>query len=137
MAIPGELLTPDEHLAMETSAQLANLVRKIIGDGPEADLDWAESDVSHSRCGANDPRPVAARAFPDLDRPLGGWGLDGGHERGQGQATCSERWHRHERAAAQTHPHGRCPEPQMTRSRRRPDPCSSIHGFNPAWRSSS
>ena len=73
MTTPGELLTPDEHLAMETSAELANLVRKIIGDGPEADLDWAEAMYRIHAVEQMILAQAAARAFPDLYRPLGGW----------------------------------------------------------------
>ena len=73
MTIPGELLTPDEHLAMATSAELANLMRKIIGDGPEADFDWAEALYRIHAVEQMILAQAASRAFPDRYRPLGGW----------------------------------------------------------------
>jgi len=94
MAIPGELLTPDEHLAMETSAQLANLVRKIIGDGPDADWDWGEALYRIHAVEQMILAQAAARAFPDLYRPLGGRATTGPHEDEHAESDVLDRWHR-------------------------------------------
>ena len=88
-----ELLTPDEHLALELSAELALLVRKIIGDGPDADYDWAMAldrihAVEHSILAQ-----AAARAYPEFYRPLGGWDPGGTQEsRSTTQGDVLARW---------------------------------------------
>ena len=67
-------MTADEHRAMELTAELANLCRKIVGTGNQADHDWNElahriHAVQHTILAQ-----AAARAYPYKYRPLGGWG---------------------------------------------------------------
>lgn len=66
-----ELMTADEHEAMRLTGELASLVHKIIGDGPQAEHDWAEFTVRIHACQHMIMRQCAARAFPDLYRRLG------------------------------------------------------------------
>lgn len=66
------LLTDEEHEAMALSAQLANLVRRIIGDGPQAEHDWNEMAQRIHAIQHTVLAQAAARAYPALYRPLGG-----------------------------------------------------------------
>lgn len=66
------LLTVDEREALELSGRLANVCRRIIGDGSQAEHDWAEMAhrihaVQHSIMAQ-----AAARAYPSEFRLLGG-----------------------------------------------------------------
>lgn len=66
-----EPLPTDIVEAIAVSADLAGRCRQIVGDGPQAESDWAEiAGLIHSiqyRLLAQ----VAARAFPDRFRVLG------------------------------------------------------------------
>lgn len=70
MAI-DDLMTDEEHEFMRLSGQMASLARTIIGDGPQADHDWAEFTVRIHAVQHMIMRQCAARAFPDLYRQLG------------------------------------------------------------------
>lgn len=68
----SDLLTPTELEAMDASARLANLLRLVIGDGPQASNDWAEA-AQHIHCIQNMVMAqAAARAYPERFRLLGG-----------------------------------------------------------------
>ena len=69
----GPLLTDDEHEAMALSGRLANVIRKVIGSGPQAEHDWAEAAQRIHAIQHTILAQAAARAYPDLYRPLGGW----------------------------------------------------------------
>ena len=71
MTVP-EYMTADEHEAMEVTARLANLVKKIIGEGPQAAHDWAEAAQRIHAIQHTIMAQAAARAYPDRYRPLGG-----------------------------------------------------------------
>lgn len=66
------LLTDEEHKAMELSGQLAGMMRRMIGDGPCANGDWAEvaHDIHHLQ--ERIMAQAAARAFPEKYRIAGG-----------------------------------------------------------------
>ena len=66
-------LTDDEHEAMRLSGELANVLRRVVGDGPCAEGDWNEMAGSIHDLQARVMGQAAARAYPDLFRPLGGW----------------------------------------------------------------
>ena len=68
----SDLLTDDEREALRLSGQLANACRKVIGDGPNANHDWAEMaahihNIQHALMSQ-----AAARAYPTEFRLLGG-----------------------------------------------------------------
>lgn len=73
---PHELLTPAEHAFVALIGQAANLLNKIIGDGPQKVNDWNELvaplHVLQRTVGAQ----AAGRAFPGMYRLLG-YDLDG------------------------------------------------------------
>ncbi len=69
--VTEELMTPDEHEAMRLSGELASLGRKIIGDGPQAQYDWAEFVQAIHGVQQMVLRQCAARAYPDRYRLLG------------------------------------------------------------------
>lgn len=66
------MLTDAEHEAMETTATLANQIRRLIGSGPTAEADWQEAvneiHVIQHRIMAQS----AARAHPEMYRLMGG-----------------------------------------------------------------
>lgn len=69
----ADLLTADEHEAMRLSGELANVCRRIIGNGPAAHGDWAEFAGAIHDIQSRIMGQAAARAYPDRYRPLGGW----------------------------------------------------------------
>jgi hypothetical protein len=70
--VSGEALTPDEHEAMRLSAALANVVRRIIGDGPQAEHDWNEAAQRIHAVQHMVMAQAAARCYPERYRLLGG-----------------------------------------------------------------
>lgn len=68
----GDYLTVDEREALRLSGQLANLCRRIIGDGPTAEHDWSEMAVRIHSVQHMVMAQAAARAYPDEFRLLGG-----------------------------------------------------------------
>jgi hypothetical protein len=64
-------LTELEQEAMEKSGELAYLIRKIIGDGPNAYNDWAEAAIHIHALQNMLLSQVAARAYPETFRLLG------------------------------------------------------------------
>lgn len=68
----ADLLTDDEHTAMRLSADLANVVRRIIGSGSPAEHDWNEAAQRIHAIQHTIMAQAAARAYPALYRPLGG-----------------------------------------------------------------
>lgn len=71
------LMTEDEHKAVALLGDAANAIRKVIGDGNQAEYDWAEAasrihDLQHMVMAQ-----AAARAYPERYRPLGGWPIGG------------------------------------------------------------
>lgn len=68
------LLTPDEHRAMDMTAELWNLLaQKVVGRGSARDGDMAELASDVHRIQERILAQAAARAFPDRYRLLGGW----------------------------------------------------------------
>ena len=68
----AELLTADELHALDLTAQLANVVRKGIGNGPTAEHDWAEMAAQIHQIQHVVMAQAAARAYPERFRLLGG-----------------------------------------------------------------
>lgn len=68
---PDAGLTELEYEAIEKSGELAQLLRKIIGDGPNAYHDWVEATIHVHAIQNMILSQVAARAYPDKFRPLG------------------------------------------------------------------
>lgn len=70
---PGcaHLLTQDEHDALTVSGELAGLIRRVIGDGPQAHNDWSEAAVLIHGLQHMVMAQAAARAFPNDYRLLG------------------------------------------------------------------
>jgi hypothetical protein len=68
---PQDLLTTDEHSAIDLAAQLAGLLQKIIGDGPNRANDIAEAELYIHGLQNMIMSQAAARAYPDLYRQLG------------------------------------------------------------------
>jgi hypothetical protein len=66
-----ELLTAEEHEALQVSARLANLLRQIIGDGPQASHDWNEAAQRIHAVQHMILAQAAARAYPEKYRGLG------------------------------------------------------------------
>lgn len=66
------LLTDDEKEAMRLSGQLANLCGRIIGNGPQAENDWAEMAYRIHGVQHMILAQAAARAYPKEYRLLGG-----------------------------------------------------------------
>lgn len=67
----GAALSELEHEAIEKSGELAQLMRKIIGDGPNAYHDWVEATVHIHAIQNMVLSQAAARAYPDTFRLLG------------------------------------------------------------------
>lgn len=68
-----ELLTQDEHRAMELTAELWNLLnRQVIASGPSHDGDCAELCGHVHAIQRMVLAQAAARAYPDRYRLLGG-----------------------------------------------------------------
>lgn len=65
-------MTDLEHEAMDLSGKLANTCRKIIGDGPQAEHDWAEMAIRIHSVQHMILAQSAAREYPSKYRPLGG-----------------------------------------------------------------
>lgn len=65
-------LTELEHDAIEKSGELAQLMRKIIGDGPNAYHGWVEATIHIHAVQNMILSQAAARAYPDNFRLLGG-----------------------------------------------------------------
>lgn len=74
------LLTDLELEAMTLTGTLANLLRRIIGDGPTAEHDWAETAADVHRLQQRIMSQAAARAYPDKFRLMGGSFRAGGSE---------------------------------------------------------
>lgn len=71
-----ELLTAEEREFLKLTATLANLMRGIIGDGPQAEHDWSEAVPMIHNLQHMVMAQAAARAYPDTFRLLGnvgGW----------------------------------------------------------------
>lgn len=66
-----DLMTQEEHDCMTVSAELAELLRKVIGDGRQTEHDWAEAAAHIHAIQRMVMSQAAARAFPDLYRLLG------------------------------------------------------------------
>lgn len=66
-----ELLTDEEHEALRLSGELANLLHRIIGDGPASATDWNEAAIHVHSVQHMVMRQAAARAYPELYRLLG------------------------------------------------------------------
>ena len=66
-----KLMTDDEHKFMRLTGEVASLGNRIIGDGPQAEDDWAE--LAHRIHGVQHMvlRQCAARAYPTRYRQLG------------------------------------------------------------------
>lgn len=64
-------LTTEEHEAMVLSGKLAGAVRKIIGEGPTSEHDWAEAAAAIHVIQRMILAQSAAREYPDLYRLLG------------------------------------------------------------------
>jgi len=67
----SKLLTDTEKEALALSGQLAGLLRKIIGDGPQAANDWAEAAIHIHNIQHTIMSQAAARAYPQEFRLLG------------------------------------------------------------------
>lgn len=65
------LMTADEHLAMRHSADLANALARVIGDGPTRDQDLGEAFALVHGIQHLVMAQAAARAYPDLYRLAG------------------------------------------------------------------
>lgn len=65
------LLTDDELELMNKTAQVANLMYKVIGDGPQSEHDWAEAAHHIHNIQHMVMAQAAARAYPDLFRLMG------------------------------------------------------------------
>jgi hypothetical protein len=65
-------LTPDEQHALDLTAELAGTVRRIIGDGPQAEHDWAECARIIHDIQCRILAQLASRTDPPYCRPLGG-----------------------------------------------------------------
>jgi hypothetical protein len=67
----SDLLTDDEHLALELLAKAANQIGKVIGKGPQSGFDWAEAADKIHQLQRLVMGQAAARAYPDTYRLLG------------------------------------------------------------------
>lgn len=72
----GGMLSPLEHSAMAVSGRLANMLGKIIGGGSAASGDLTEMVADIHAIQHRIMAQAAARAYPSLYRPLGGWRTD-------------------------------------------------------------
>lgn len=66
-----ELLTTQELEAMDMTAQLANKIHEIIGDGPTASADWSEAAAEIHVIQHRIMAQAAARAYPERFRLMG------------------------------------------------------------------
>ena len=66
-----KLLTENEHEAVELSAQLYNLIKKIIGDGSDSKDDIQEMELYIHLIQNMILSQAAARAYPKMYRLLG------------------------------------------------------------------
>lgn len=64
-------LTDFEHETLKLTGQLANNVRCIIGDGPQAENDWGEAAFHIHAIQRMIMSQAAARSYPDMYRLLG------------------------------------------------------------------
>lgn len=67
------LLTPTEFEAMDLLGKAANAVRRVIGDGDQAEHDWSEAADKIHQLQTTVMAQAASRAYPEKYRPLGGW----------------------------------------------------------------
>lgn len=70
-AAPTAYLTPEEHRVMDVTADLANALRAVIGDGPTATNDWNEVATPIRAIQHTVLAQAAARAYPERYRLLG------------------------------------------------------------------
>jgi len=68
---PRHLLSSEEMEALDLTGKLASLCRRIVGDGPEAVLDWNELAGHIHVVQRTILAQAAARAFPGEFRLLG------------------------------------------------------------------
>jgi hypothetical protein len=68
---PEPALSDTEHDAIKKSAELATLIRNIIGDGLNSYHDWVEATVHIHAIQNMILSQAASRAYPDLYRLLG------------------------------------------------------------------
>lgn len=72
-----DLLTPDEHRAVELTAELWNALSAVVGDGPTRGRDLQELAAHIHAIQQAVLSHAAARAYPDRYRLLGdivgGW----------------------------------------------------------------
>ena len=66
------LLNEAELEAVQTIGKFAGQMRRLIGDGPQAEADWAEAADKIHQLQTMILAQAAARAYPELFRPLGG-----------------------------------------------------------------
>ncbi len=71
MSEAEELLTEDEHKAMGLTVRLWNTLTVIVGDGRTGAADLAELTLHLHAIQRAVMSQAAARAYPDLYRPLG------------------------------------------------------------------
>jgi hypothetical protein len=67
-----QALTEDELRALDMTGELANLCRRVIGQGPNADHDWNEIAQRIHAIQHTLMAQAAARCYPDRFRVLGG-----------------------------------------------------------------
>ncbi len=67
------LLTDLEQEAISACGHVAGMLKKIIGDGPQAEGDWREAVHVIHYLQAMIMAQAASRAYPDRYRPLGGY----------------------------------------------------------------
>lgn len=65
------LLTPEEHEVMDMTANLANALRRVVGDGPHAAHDWNEIAAPIHTIQHHVLAQAAARAYPERYRLMG------------------------------------------------------------------
>lgn len=73
VVLDSGFMTELEHEAMRLSGDLATCLKRIIGTGPQAEHDWAEAAQRIHAIQHTILAQAAARAYPGLYRPLGGW----------------------------------------------------------------
>lgn len=66
-----QLLTNEELGVLAITADLANRIVRVIGDGPQASNDWNEAAVHIHSLQHMIMAQAAARAYPDTFRLLG------------------------------------------------------------------
>jgi hypothetical protein len=66
-----DALTELELKALKQSGELAQLIRQIIGDGPNSSHDWAEAAAHIHAIQNMVMSQAAARSYPDKFRLLG------------------------------------------------------------------